>query len=225
MTDKNNIYYEKLQKNINKDKKKYTKREPKFTKTGSCIIGIIGCIIAVLLEFNSTANASDAFSFTVPAMIALIGMEFALGIWSKHTKYLTNQNEIKCGATLGLLGFILISFIYMFVKFLPEGGVGTSFTFAFTFAIVPYFIPLIIYFVKFFPPYIPSEGSVNTNSTNTREEKKPTFSFGTSYIKDEIGNIKGSAITTTYSDKYGDIETTEYRDNLGHITGRKDTYR
>lgn len=219
-----NEYYKKLQKSIDKDKKKYAKKDSKHTKIGSCIIGIIGCIIAVLLEFNSTANSSDAFSFTIPAMITLIGMELVLGIWAKYTKYLTNQNEIKCGATLGLLSFIIASFTYMFVKSLSSGKVGTSLVFAFTFAIIPYFIPLIIYFVKFFPPYLPSDGTYSENYSHNTEQKLQ-FGYGTSYMKDKFGNAIGKATTTTYSDKYGSIETTEYKDNLGNVIGKKDTYK
>lgn len=219
-----NKYYEQLQKSINKDKEKYTQKDSKYTKIGSCIIGIIGCIIAVLLEFNSTANSSDAFSFTIPAMIALIVMELVLGIWAKHTKYLTNQNEIKCGATLGLLSFILASFTYMFVKSLSSGEVCTSIIFAFIFAIIPYFIPLIIYFVKFFPPYLPSVGTYSENYSNNTEQK-PQFGYGTSYMKDKFGNITGKATTTSYTDKYGSVQTTEYRDNLGNVIGKKDTYK
>lgn len=225
MSDKTNKYYEKLEKEIKANRKKYTVKDPKYTKIGSCIIGIIGCIIAVFLEFNTTANTSDAFSFTIPAMITLIGMEALLGIWAKHTKYLTNENEIKCGATLGLLAFILVSFTYMFVKFLPEGGFGTSFNFAFTFSIIPYFIPLIIYFVNFFPRCIPSDGTYRRNNTNNQIEQKPQFGYSTSYMKDAFGNITGKATTTTYSDKYGSIETTEYRDKLGNVIGKKDTYK
>lgn len=225
MKDKANKYYEELQKSINQDYRKRFKRDKKYTQIGSCIIGIIGCIIAVYLEFNTNANTGDAFSFTIPAMITLIGMEAVLGIWAKHTKYLTNQNEIKCGATLGLLAFILISFIYMFVKFLPEGGVGTSFTFAFTFSIIPYFIPLIIYFVKFFPRYIPSDGTYRRNNPNNQIEQKPQFDYSTSYIKDQFGNVVGKSTTTTYSDKYGSFGTTEYKDNFGNVIGKKDTYR
>jgi hypothetical protein len=43
-------------------------------------------------------------------------------------------------------------------------------------------------------------------------------------MKDQFGNITGTADTVSYSDKYGSWETTEFKDNFGNVKGKIDKY-
>lgn len=220
-----NKNYDKLQKMINKDKKKICSKNSKFTMLGSCVIGILGCVVALFLEFNGSYKRNDIFSFVIPPMIALIIMEIILLIWAKYTKYLTNSNEIKKGATIGIFGYILISFIYMFVKYFSEGGFVTSVIFAFSFSTIPYFIPIIIYLLKFKIRGIAGGENDKYYSVNNINEKKPSFNYGVSYVKDKFGNVIGKTTTTSYSDEYGSMERTEYKDKFGNVKAKEDKYR
>ena len=51
------------------------------------------------------------------------------------------------------------------------------------------------------------------------------FNSKTTYIRDQFGNVTGTAKTYSYNDKYGGFENTEIRDNFGNKKGEIKEYK
>ncbi len=151
-----------------------------------------------------------------------------------------------------LIGFIIcfrvLQFILMIIfnliekNFDDDGSMGLSCLFSAISIFVTWFIALkvftdngmgtiIVVMILLLIPHlllIPWGSGGNTSKNTSKSassEKKPSFKFGRAYIKDQFGNIKGTADTISYEDKYGGFETTEIKDSFGNTSSKIDKYK
>ena len=64
-----------------------------------------------------------------------------------------------------------------------------------------------------------------TNDYGNTSGNSFDFDMKTTYIKDQYGNVTGTAKTVSYIDKYGGYKSTEVRDNLGNKQGEIKTHK
>lgn len=64
-----------------------------------------------------------------------------------------------------------------------------------------------------------------TKDYGNTEGNSPDIDMKTTYIKDQYGNVTGTAKTVSYSDKYGGYKSTEVRDNFGNKQGEIKTHK
>lgn len=67
--------------------------------------------------------------------------------------------------------------------------------------------------------------SLDNYYSNSKGKSSFDFDVKTTYIKDQFGNVTGTAKTYSYGDKYGGFENTEIRDNFGNKQGEIKTHK
>ena len=106
---------------------------------------------------------------------------------------IANILNIVCGSILGIIALIVIIYILKVLigKFHLEADSATHLS-------------------SYIPDY---------DTNNNQSNKSFDFNSKTTYIRDQYGNVTGTAKTYSYSDKYGGFENTEIRDSFGNKTG------
>lgn len=87
--------------------------------------------------------------------------------------------------------------------------------------LLPIVIIVIVVVVWLIATSTNESSSKKSNDTQNTNASKDTFdvSVKKTLIKDETGNVKGSATTYSYGGKYGEFSDTTYKDNLGNVKG------
>ena len=106
---------------------------------------------------------------------------------------IANILSIVCGSILGIIALIVVVYIIRILigKFQLEADRASHIS-----------------------SYTPEYDTSSNQSSNSFD-----FNSKTTYIRDQYGNVTGTAKTYSYSDKYGGFENTEIRDSFGNKTG------